>query len=181
MLYNISIDGRVKRFNAVKTEWGFSRLLPLTEFKDTSKGYLSVHGNSCKFGVEVFVIKSEGKGECFSILDNPNKNQFTWEIGKFSDLPEAGHFSDEFTIGDNKWYVVYYTSTLHLCSAKKNLMFELLSAGFMQEVTPLSQRCSKGEGKISISFSLPTRLPKNFIRKQNVCRIQATNKRCKQL
>ncbi|XWS23010.1 hypothetical protein CRYUN_Cryun29cG0084600 [Craigia yunnanensis] len=92
----------------VKREWGFSRLLPLTEFKDTSKGYLSVHENSCKFGVEVFVIRSEDKGECFSILDNPNKNQFTWVIGKFSGLSETGHYSDECTIGDYKWKLHLY-------------------------------------------------------------------------
>ncbi|XWS64111.1 hypothetical protein CRYUN_Cryun06bG0158900 [Craigia yunnanensis] len=98
-------DGRVKRFNAVKTEWGFSRLLPLTEFNDTSKGYL----DRCKFGVEVFVIKSElHNGECFSTIDNPNKNKFSWKVEDFSKLKEASQYSKEFTVGDYNWRLHLY-------------------------------------------------------------------------
>ncbi|KAK6242522.1 hypothetical protein SCA6_007911, partial [Theobroma cacao] len=98
-------DGRVKRFNAVKREWGFSRLLPLTEFHD--KGYLSKEGR-CKFGVEVFVLKSEGKGECFSILDYPIRNYYIWKVEKFSKLGESSHYSEDFTVGDYKWRLHLY-------------------------------------------------------------------------
>ncbi|XVE91751.1 hypothetical protein REPUB_Repub01dG0038300 [Reevesia pubescens] len=103
-------DGRVKRFNAVKKEWGFSRLLPLTEFNDTSKGYLRDQ-KRCSFGVEVFVIRNEGKGECFSTLENPIKNKFIWKVEKFnSKLKEAKSplYSEEFTIEDYKWKLHLY-------------------------------------------------------------------------
>ncbi|XP_021292612.1 uncharacterized protein LOC110422909 [Herrania umbratica] len=100
-------DGRVKRFNAVKKEWGFSRLLPLTEFLDTSKGYLSEE-DSCKFGVEVFVLENKGKGECFSTLDNPIRNYYNWKVEKFSKLGESSHYSEGFSVGDYKWKLHLY-------------------------------------------------------------------------
>ncbi|XP_022775874.1 uncharacterized protein LOC111317724 [Durio zibethinus] len=97
-------DGRVKRFNAVNKERGFSRLLTLAEFYDTSNGYLS-HGDRCKFGVEVFVIKSEGKGERFFTMDNLSKNVY---VEKFYELHKGGRYSKEFTIGDYKWKLHLY-------------------------------------------------------------------------
>ncbi|OMO72288.1 TRAF-like family protein [Corchorus olitorius] len=100
--------GRLNRFNAIQKEWGFSQLLPLAEFIDTSKGYLMGNEGKCKFGVEVFLIKNQGKGECFFVRDNPSKNPYSWTIENFSKLPESGHFSDEFSVGDYKWKLHIY-------------------------------------------------------------------------
>ncbi|XVF85665.1 hypothetical protein PTKIN_Ptkin17bG0134500 [Pterospermum kingtungense] len=99
-------DGKVKKFTAVNTELGFSRLVPLSEFNDNSKGYQ--REDSCKFGVEVFVIKGNGGGECFSTIDEPRKNQFGWKIEKLSGLKERSCYSDEFTIEDFKWKLHLY-------------------------------------------------------------------------
>ncbi|KAK8356165.1 hypothetical protein V6Z12_A05G337600 [Gossypium hirsutum] len=45
-------DGKVKRFSAEKEKSGFSRLMLLSKFID----WLNPQENTCKFGVEVFVV-----------------------------------------------------------------------------------------------------------------------------
>ncbi|KAG5226634.1 MATH domain and coiled-coil domain-containing protein [Salix suchowensis] len=77
-------DGRLKRFSAIKNKWGFPQMLSLSIFNNASNGYLI--GDSCVFGVEVFVIKNEGKGEHFSMMKDPSDGTFTWEVQKFSEL-----------------------------------------------------------------------------------------------
>ncbi|CAK9311448.1 unnamed protein product [Citrullus colocynthis] len=55
-------DGKIRRFHAMKTEWGFEKLVSLKTFNDASNGLLV--DDCCVFGVDIFVKKyDDGKGE----------------------------------------------------------------------------------------------------------------------
>ncbi|CAK9163534.1 unnamed protein product [Ilex paraguariensis] len=95
-------DGRVRRFHRFKTEFGFAKLLSLDTFKDASKGYLI--DDSCMFGVEVYVIKPTGRGECLSLKEETYDNSYSWEIKKIAEIKEERLFSEPFTIGEHKWF-----------------------------------------------------------------------------
>uniref|UniRef100_A0A6N2LRM5 Protein kinase domain-containing protein n=1 Tax=Salix viminalis TaxID=40686 RepID=A0A6N2LRM5_SALVM len=84
-------DGRLRRFSAINNKWGFPQMLSLSIFNNASNGYLI--GDSCVFGVEVFVIKNEGKGEHFSMIKDPSDGTFTWEVQKFSELTKEFYYS----------------------------------------------------------------------------------------
>ncbi|KAB5516026.1 hypothetical protein DKX38_026674 [Salix brachista] len=90
-------DGRLKRFSAINNKWGFPQMLSLSIFNKASNGYLI--GDSCVFGVEVFVIKNEGKGEHFSMIKDPSDGTFTWEVQKFSELTKEFYCSRVYLAG----------------------------------------------------------------------------------
>ena len=95
----------MKRFHDMKTEWGFTKFLPLDTFKDVSHGYLV--NDCCLFGVEVFVHKHSAKLECVSITKKPANCTLTWKIENFSALDEES-YSQEFTVADSQWYFYYW-------------------------------------------------------------------------
>ncbi|KAH1064199.1 hypothetical protein J1N35_029186 [Gossypium stocksii] len=110
-------DGKVKRFSAEKEESGFSRLMLLTKFID----WLNLHENTCKFGVEVFVVKTGSfnhevgqnpereKGECCSILDlHLEENPVTRLIRNFFNSSERRSIS--FRMGNSDWELQLYPS-----------------------------------------------------------------------
>jgi speckle-type POZ protein len=97
-------NGKVRRFHAMKTEWGFPQLLPLSTFTEAANGYL-IH-DTCVFGAEVFVINYTGRGECLNIMKELNDTH-TWKIDKFSSLHEE-YSSDVFSLGNQKWKVRLY-------------------------------------------------------------------------
>uniref|UniRef100_A0A6N2M1I6 MATH domain-containing protein n=1 Tax=Salix viminalis TaxID=40686 RepID=A0A6N2M1I6_SALVM len=99
-------DGRLKRFSAIKNKWGFSQMLSLSIFNNASNGYLI--GDSCVFGVEVFVIKNEGKGEHFSMIKDPSDGAFTWEVQKFSELTAEFYYSPVYLAGRHQWKLKLY-------------------------------------------------------------------------
>lgn len=70
----IDADGRTRRYHQMRTEWGFSKLLSLHTFEDSTNGYLL--DDSCLLGVEVFVIKYAGKGECLSMIIKGASGQY---------------------------------------------------------------------------------------------------------
>ncbi|XP_038684112.1 uncharacterized protein LOC119984316 [Tripterygium wilfordii] len=72
--------GSMKRFHAIKTEWGFAQFLSLDSLKNASTGYLV--GDSCTFGAEIFVVKSSCKLECLSMIKYTRNNLMTWKIKK---------------------------------------------------------------------------------------------------
>ncbi|KAF7848785.1 hypothetical protein BT93_L1568 [Corymbia citriodora subsp. variegata] len=92
-------QGRVARFHAMKTEWGFPRYMPLKTFINPSNGYLV--GDTCVFGVEVFVIESSGVGECLTLKASASYTH-EWKISRLSSLGVES-FSDVFTFEDHKW------------------------------------------------------------------------------
>ncbi|KAG5226645.1 MATH domain and coiled-coil domain-containing protein [Salix suchowensis] len=81
-----------------KEKWGFPQMLSLSIFNNASNGYLI--GDSCVFGVEVFVIKNEGKGEHFSMMKDPSDGTFTWEVQKFSELTAEFYYSQFIWLDD---------------------------------------------------------------------------------
>ncbi|CAL5441037.1 unnamed protein product [Camellia sinensis] len=62
----MTIQEKMRRLHGLKTEWGFTQLLPLNIFNDPSSGYL-IH-DTCMFGAEVFVMNYTGREECLSLL-----------------------------------------------------------------------------------------------------------------
>lgn len=92
-----------RRFHRTKTEWGFDQFLPLNTFNNASNGYL--HDDCCVFGAEVFVIHQSSKGECVSFVKPPAyNNTYTWKVDKFSAFHKESRLSEEFHIGEHKWY-----------------------------------------------------------------------------
>ncbi|OMP09153.1 TRAF-like family protein [Corchorus olitorius] len=76
---NIKESGETRRcFQHTKTEWGLAKLLSLEIFNDVSHGYLV--DDCCILGVDVFVTKNTGRMECFSFVDKPAGNSYTWNI-----------------------------------------------------------------------------------------------------
>ncbi|CAK9140136.1 unnamed protein product [Ilex paraguariensis] len=136
-------NGRVSRFNKLKTEWGFAKLLSLDTFNDASNGYLV--DDSCAFGVEVYVIKSTGRGECLSVkMVEPSNNTYTWEIKNFSKLDDGVLYSELFSIGNHKWKIIVYPKGTGSAKGKSLSVFlQLADSG-----TPPTKR------KLSVGFTL---------------------------
>ncbi|XP_055960093.1 uncharacterized protein LOC126661589 [Mercurialis annua] len=100
-------DEKVRRFHGSKKEWGFDKLVSVTDFKDESNGYLV--DDCCIFGAEIFVIENANKGECLSMVKKPAANNtYTWTIEKFSQLDSSPKTSQAFTIGGSNWSIVVY-------------------------------------------------------------------------
>ncbi|CAL5329410.1 unnamed protein product [Camellia sinensis] len=118
-------EGEIKRFHRMKTEWGFDQLLPLDTFTDPSNGYLL--DDCCVFGAEVFVIKYNGKGECASMMKDPVKNTFTWNISKFSAIDKDFLFSEEFVVGGRKWKLWFYPKGKANAKWKSSSLFLVLA------------------------------------------------------
>ena len=90
----------------MKSRCGFAQFLSLDVLKDPCNGYLM--DDSCIFGAEVFVIKYSGKGECLSMIKDPDDGTFTWVIENFSTLNEEVLYSETFTIKEIKWHVLMH-------------------------------------------------------------------------
>ncbi|KAG5608559.1 hypothetical protein H5410_019840 [Solanum commersonii] len=83
-----------RRFRNIKTEWDSSKCISHKIFKDPSNGYL-VNGK-CIFGVDVYVIKNQGIGECMSLLNGtPNLSKHEWKITEFSKLKNEVYYFEE--------------------------------------------------------------------------------------
>ncbi|KAI8025774.1 hypothetical protein LOK49_LG02G03330 [Camellia lanceoleosa] len=114
---NVDVEGGIRRFHRMKTEWGFDELVPLDSFTDASKGYLL--DDCCVFGAEDFVIKYYGKGESVSMMKDPLNKGYTWQISKFSAMDKEflltwkitnfsaieneSLLSEEVVFGEHKW------------------------------------------------------------------------------
>ncbi|KAK9146445.1 hypothetical protein Sjap_006348 [Stephania japonica] len=99
--------GSCRKFHGMKTELGFTHLIPHTTFNNPSNGYLV--DDTCVFGAEVFVYKSTGIcGECLSMLKEAATFTYTWKIEEFSQLKKANFTSEPFTVGNYKWHVLLY-------------------------------------------------------------------------
>ncbi|KAF6144062.1 hypothetical protein GIB67_011856 [Kingdonia uniflora] len=96
-------EGIVRRFHAMKTQWGISQLIPLSTLEEPSNGYLV--DDACVFGAEVFVCKSNGKGESLAMIEDAFVHKHTWKIEKFSQITEDLVTSDVFFAGDQQWCI----------------------------------------------------------------------------
>ncbi|KAL8048891.1 hypothetical protein ABFX02_07G096500 [Erythranthe guttata] len=101
----LSSLGRTRRFQGVKSEWGFPKFISKKVMSDPSNGYL--YGDSCVLGAEVFVVKREPVIEyvCLKNFDVPHKRE--WKIQNFSKLGDEWK-SGEFSVGGHKWKICLY-------------------------------------------------------------------------
>lgn len=105
-------DGKIRRFHALKSEWGYEKLISLDTFNDASNGLLVE--DCCAFGVDIFVMKyNEGKGEIFSLVKQPKDNIFAWKIPKIS-LPHSSPESNVFAVENYSWYEIVLFSRIIL-------------------------------------------------------------------
>ncbi|XP_062099855.1 BTB/POZ and MATH domain-containing protein 6-like [Humulus lupulus] len=99
-------DATVKRFHFMKTQWGVVKFIDLETFKNPCNGYLV--NDTCGFGVEVFVVKTTSKAQCFSLINNP----VTYRPGSiFSNVTQttAKRYVTAFSVfGDYKWRIIFY-------------------------------------------------------------------------
>ncbi|KAG5608568.1 hypothetical protein H5410_019849 [Solanum commersonii] len=94
-----------RRFRSIKTEWGLSKCISHETFKNPSNGYLV--NDKCIVGVDVYVIKNHGIGECLSLLNDSNVYKHEWKITEFTKLKNEV-YSGEFTVEGYKWKLSLY-------------------------------------------------------------------------
>ncbi|KAK4720632.1 hypothetical protein R3W88_010865 [Solanum pinnatisectum] len=104
--YNVMKARMERRFRNIKTEWGFSKCISHKTFKDPSNGYLV--NDKCIVGVDVYVIKNQGIGECMSLLKGSKVYKHKWEITKFTKLKKKVYYSEKFTVEGYKWKLLLY-------------------------------------------------------------------------
>ncbi|XP_048137890.1 uncharacterized protein LOC115756270 [Rhodamnia argentea] len=93
-------EGKDRRFHTMKSKWGIPRFMPLKTFINPSNGYLV--DDTCVFGVEVFVAKSLGLGECLTLKASPESFSHEWKMSNFSTLVNDC-YSEVFTAGNHNW------------------------------------------------------------------------------
>ncbi|KAI9182600.1 hypothetical protein LWI28_027085 [Acer negundo] len=98
------VDGKVRRFHAMKTAWGITKFIDLKTFSDPMRGYLI--DNTCVFGAEVFVVKNTFTGVNFTMKKEPPTYSYTWRVSKFSTLHDERYESEYF--GCYNWKVMLY-------------------------------------------------------------------------
>ncbi|KAH7522733.1 hypothetical protein FEM48_Zijuj07G0169800 [Ziziphus jujuba var. spinosa] len=98
-------NGVVRRFHAMKKEWGIAQLLPLETFKNPSLGYLV--NDSCVFGVDVGVVNCSGNWESISMTKQPKKGTYTWKIENFCSLNKP-FCSEVFNVEGLNWKLFIY-------------------------------------------------------------------------
>ncbi|XP_049354338.1 uncharacterized protein LOC125818867 [Solanum verrucosum] len=103
--YNV-MKGMERHFRNIKTEWGFSKCISHKTFKDPSNGYLV--NDKCVVGVDVYVIKNQGIGECMSLLKGTKVYKHNWKITKFTKLKKKVYYSEEFIVDGYKWKLSLY-------------------------------------------------------------------------
>ena len=98
----VDVDGVIRRFHDIKTEWGFHKFLSLECFNDLSQGYL--FNDCCVFGAELFVHERNAKREILTMIKGPINRTMDWKIENFSSLDKVTYYSRIFQVGDVKWY-----------------------------------------------------------------------------
>ncbi|XP_059283995.1 MATH domain and coiled-coil domain-containing protein At3g58200-like isoform X2 [Lycium ferocissimum] len=101
----LSVRGKMRRFQPIKSLWGLPKFLSHRTFKEASNGYLA--DDKCVFGAEVFVVQRQAISECLSMVKSNDSFKREWRICNFSNLGEDW-FSEEFTVGDYKWKLWLY-------------------------------------------------------------------------
>ncbi|KAM7527431.1 hypothetical protein LguiB_030841 [Lonicera macranthoides] len=127
-------EGKLARFNQMKTKNGFPRLISQAVFNDASNGYLV--DDTCIFGAEVFVIKNNNNRKVESLsaagyLNHPN-GVYAWIVSDFSNMNlERDNWSPVFSAAGKKWKIRISSTkkrgkkylSLHLYSANTQTNF----------------------------------------------------------
>ncbi|KAH6786541.1 hypothetical protein C2S52_006093 [Perilla frutescens var. hirtella] len=107
-LYNKNSDnylcfrGKTCRFHAISSVWGSSKMISKKTLTDPKKGYLV--DDTCVFGAEVFVTKSQRLIDCLSLVREREPYRREWQISGLSKFEDAW-ISDDFFIGDHRWRI----------------------------------------------------------------------------
>ncbi|GAB2242762.1 hypothetical protein Droror1_Dr00019537 [Drosera rotundifolia] len=104
--YLVVQDATGRQFSVAKSEWGISKVLPISEVMDSSKGYIL--DDCCVVGVEVFPAKNEYKVATLAVVQKNSTRQYTWKVAKFSALADARLDSPVFTIDGISWSLSIY-------------------------------------------------------------------------
>uniref|UniRef100_A0A0A0KRR8 MATH domain-containing protein n=1 Tax=Cucumis sativus TaxID=3659 RepID=A0A0A0KRR8_CUCSA len=119
-------DGKTKCFHAMKTEWGFENLVSLDTFNVPSNGFLV--DDYCAFGVDVFIMKFDGKGEILSSINQPENYKFTWKFKDFSQLRQNRYESNAFTVENYRWKISLYPNGYSQASSEYLSLFLALDS-----------------------------------------------------
>nr|POF19568.1 isoform 2 of ubiquitin carboxyl-terminal hydrolase 12 [Quercus suber] len=137
------VEGAIRRFHDIKTEWGFDKFLPLDSFNVISNGYLV--NDCCIFGVEIFVHEHSAKRECLTMIKEPPNRIMTWKIENFSKKDKVLYVSQVYVVGELKWKILIYTNGFYN-EAPKAISVFLDSVG-----------CVAPDYKIFVDFKLRIR------------------------
>ncbi|XP_011656220.1 uncharacterized protein LOC105435676 [Cucumis sativus] len=124
-VFNVG-DGKTKCFHAMKTEWGFENLVSLDTFNVPSNGFLV--DDYCAFGVDVFIMKFDGKGEILSSINQPENYKFTWKFKDFSQLRQNRYESNAFTVENYRWKISLYPNGYSQASSEYLSLFLALDS-----------------------------------------------------
>ncbi|EYU41006.1 hypothetical protein MIMGU_mgv1a020977mg, partial [Erythranthe guttata] len=94
--------GITRRFQTMKSEWGFSKLISMKVMFEPSNGYLV--DDKCVFGAEVFVVNTNALTGCLSLKKTVTPYKRDWKIRNFSKLGDVWK-SETFKAGGKKWNV----------------------------------------------------------------------------
>nr|XP_023905549.1 uncharacterized protein LOC112017315 [Quercus suber] len=117
------VDGVIRRFHDIKTEWGFHKFLSLKCFDDLSQGYLV--NDCCVFGAELFVHERNAKREVLTMIKEPLNRTMAWKIENFSSLDKVTYCSRIFQVGDVKWKLLFYPKGIYNGEMKEISLFLL--------------------------------------------------------
>ncbi|XP_012833029.1 PREDICTED: ubiquitin carboxyl-terminal hydrolase 13-like [Erythranthe guttata] len=97
--------GITRRFLAMKSEWGFSKLISKKVMSEPSNGYLI--DDTCVLGAEVFIVKKEAAIQRLSLNNCDVPYERDWKITNFSKLGNLWE-SEEFIVRGHKWKIWLY-------------------------------------------------------------------------
>ncbi|KAL4599765.1 hypothetical protein ACB092_11G150000 [Castanea dentata] len=115
------VDGVIRRFHDIKTEWGFHKFLSLKSFEDLSQGYLV--NDCCVFGAELFVHERNAKREFLTMIKEPLNRTMPWKIENFSSLDKVTYYSKIFQVGDVRWKLLVYPKGIYNGESKVISLF----------------------------------------------------------
>ncbi|EYU23199.1 hypothetical protein MIMGU_mgv1a020637mg, partial [Erythranthe guttata] len=97
--------GITRRFQTMKSEWGFSKFISKKVMSEPSNGYLV--DDKCVFGAEVFVVNTNALTGCLSLKKTVTPYKRDWKIRNFSKLGDVWK-SETFKAGGKKWNVLLH-------------------------------------------------------------------------
>ncbi|KAK2984404.1 hypothetical protein RJ640_002628 [Escallonia rubra] len=121
-------SGAACRFDHMKNEAGYDRLLALETFT-TSSRFLD-DDDSCVLGVELHVAMDTRKGACLSVIKGPKDNTHTWLVPNFSRMDDdKENWSPEYKIGDYPWWLFLYVKGYGKSKGKSISLYLYLGKG----------------------------------------------------
>ncbi|XP_074364100.1 uncharacterized protein LOC141704835 [Apium graveolens] len=162
----LTVQGRVRRFDRVKYEWGFAKFICLQDLKEPTNGYLV--NDTCLFGVEVIVTEPTSIGECLSVSEvAKTSGKYKWVVNQYSELGKE-RFSDEFAVGGYKWKLRLYP--------KGNLKHEGFSLSLFLERVDCGSATNGHEVKGEFTLELNDQFNKDHVERKATVWFGASNK-----